>query len=407
MANKKWKIGLAALLSLVATASEAQYIRPAYAYPTAPVTAGGGGMTSVQVGDSPLYVAPYIGAAVGHDSNLFLTRNNTRSSNLYIVSPGLKLDARSEASVFQLGYQAQIGRYTSSRDDDYVDQTLRAQYDVAFSGRSFLRLGMDYLRLHDPRGSTDRPPSGVPDRYRLNTPSVTYAYGAPGAQGRVELYASHMHKVYLNNRAATASADRAEAVFGGAFYWRVMPKTYAMAEVRNTEIHYDIANPATGEERRYYVGAMWEATAATTGVLKVGQLRRTFDNGSPSTKNPSWEALVTWAPLTYSTFDFYSSQQTSESTGLGRFLLTSVTGVTWNHAWSSFLSSSVGFRYIKDEYQGFDRTDDTKAVNFKLGYRFRRWLTIGGEYTYSRRDSNLPQFEYNKNLYMLTATASM
>jgi len=92
---------------------------------------------------------------------------------------------------------------------------------------------------------------------------------------------------------------------------------------------------------------------------------------------------------------------------LGRFILSSVAGVTWNHAWTSFVNTGVGFRYQRDEYQGFDRTDDLKSVNLKVGYRFRRWLTIGGEYTYTKRDSNQPSFEFDKNLYMLTATASM
>ena len=76
---------------------------------------------------------------------------------------------------------------------------------------------MDYLRLHDPRGSTDRPVAGVPDKYRLYTPSATYAFGAPGAQGRVELYASDLHKRYLNNRATTAAGDRTDPEVGGAF----------------------------------------------------------------------------------------------------------------------------------------------------------------------------------------------
>jgi polysaccharide biosynthesis protein VpsM len=42
-----------------------------------------------------------------------------------------------------------------------------------------------------------------------------------------------------------------------------------------------------------------------------------------------------------------------------------------------------------------------------VGYRFRRWLTLGAEYTHIQRDSNRAGFEYDKNIYLLTATASM
>jgi hypothetical protein len=182
-----------------------------------------------------------------------------------------------------------------------------------------------------------------------------------------------------------------------------------MAEARRTEIDYKHVDPGlSADENRFYVGATWEATAATTGTIKVGRLERDFKNASLNDfSGSSWEALITWAPRTYSKFDFYSARQTNESTGLGNFILTSVSGVTWTHAWSSYLNTGVDLRYQKDQYQGFDRNDEIKSLGLKVGYRFRRWLTLGAEYAYSQRDSNLPQFEYNKNFYLLTATASM
>ena len=154
-------------------------------------------------------------------------RRTRKTSNLYIVSPGFKIDGRRPGLVAQVNYQGQIGRYASSHADDYEDHALRSQVDMAFSGRSFLRLGYDYIHSHDPRGSTDRGISGSPDRYNIWAPSATFAFGAPGAQGRVELYYSDAHKSYVNNRATTAAADRDTTEYGGAFYWRVMPKTYA------------------------------------------------------------------------------------------------------------------------------------------------------------------------------------
>ena len=151
----------------------------------------------------------------------------------------------------------------------------------------------------------------------------------------------------------------------------------------------------------------WEATAATTGTLKVGRLERKFDRDLPRFTGTSWEGIVTWSPRTYSKFDFYTARQTHESTGLGNFILTSVAGVTWTHAWNSVFNTGVDLRYAKDDYQGFDRRDQIKSVGLKAGYKFRRWLTLGAEYTHSERDSNRPTFEYDKNLYLLTATASM
>jgi polysaccharide biosynthesis protein VpsM len=402
--NLKIIVGVA-LIALGSRYAEAQ-IRPAYQYPGAAPSAGPAG---VQIGATPLYFTPYIGLGVGHDDNLFLSNANEKSSSILLFSPGFALDARSSNSVAQVKHQTQVGRYSKSDDDNYVDHTTRAQFDLAFDRRNFLRAGLDHLRSHDPRGSTDRPVAGRPDRYRLINPSVTYAFGSPGAQGRLEAYYSLGDKRYLNNRSTTFLSDRRTHEAGGAFYWRAMPRTYVLAEIRGTDIGYrSDASPLDAEERRYYIGISWEATAATTGTLKVGRLERDFDRaGLQDFDGTSWEALITWAPRTYSRFDFFSSRQTNEATGLGNFILTSASGVSWNHAWSSVLSTGVDVRFQKDDYQGFDRKDDLRILAARVGYKFRRWLTLGAEYTHTQRDSNRPIFEYDKNLYLLTATASM
>jgi hypothetical protein len=407
MTKKKFASALALAFVFTALGAHGQTspIRPAYSYPAAPTESGA---ASVQVADTPFYMTPYIGLAAGRDDNVFLSSTNEKSSTIYIASPGLKIDARGPGFVLQTRLQAQVGRYAESRDDDYDDYLALNQLDMALSRRSFLRVGFDYIRSHDPRGTTDRPISNRPDKYRLISPNATYAFGAPGAQGRVEVYWADGYKAYTNNRATTVFSDRDTRDVGAAFYWRVMPKTYALLDVRGTDVHYRAANSLlSSEERRYYAGVSWEATAATTGTFKVGRLKKEFESGRPSFSGTAWEGTITWAPRTYSTFDIYTARTTNESTGLGDFILSDIYGVSWNHAWSSVLTTGINARRQRDEYQGFNRTDEVTTLGFKVGYKFRRWLTLGAEYTHTNRDSNQNVFEYDKNLYLLTATASM
>lgn len=389
-------------IMVLAGAAGAQ-IRPAYLYPPEPQNKG------MQLGDSPLFVTPFLGVAVGRDDNLFLTNTNKKATTTFLLSPGFSLDARGASTAFMVRYQGQVGRYAQSDDDNYVDHALRASFDAAFDQRNFLRVGLDWIRSHDPRGSTDRGISGRPDIYRQVTPSATYAFGTPGAAGRVELYASNQDKVYQNNRATTAASDRENREFGGAVYVRVAPKTYVMAEARATDISYKqplATRNQSGEERRYFAGVSWDASAATTGTLKAGQLKRHYDTGGED-KTTAWEGIVAWSPRSYSKVDFYTSRTSNESTGAGRFILSSIGGLSWNHAWNSLFSTGLDLRVQKDEYKGFDRRDEIKSLGLKAGYKLRRWLTLGAEYTYTTRDSNSTVNEYDKNLYLLTATASM
>jgi hypothetical protein len=399
------QVATLAALACAAASACAQSIRPSYAYPPERLDDRG----HVQLGTTPFFATPYVGVAAGYDDNLFFSHSNKQTSSTYMLSPGVRIDGRSPNKVLQLTYRGQAAHYTSSNEDDYVDHLLDGQFDWALTSRNFLRLGAAYIRSHDPRGSTDRPLLGNPDKYRLVSPSAMYAFGAPGAQGRIELYGSASERRYLNNHETTVLSDRDTREAGGAFYVRVMPRTYLVAEARQTDIRYKApGSPQSADERRYFGGVTWEATAATYGTIKLGTLRRDFAGSFyPDESARNWEAEVSWSPRTYSKFDLYTVRTTTEATGLGSFILTSITGVTWTHAWNSRVTSAVLLRYQKDQYQQFDRVDDTKSLGFKVGYRFRRWLTLGAEYAHTKRDSNLEQFQYDRNFYLLTATASM
>src|SRR5690349_16714979 len=101
MTNKALRTALffANLLASAGVAfAQTALIRPAYQYPQAQT---GSGPASVQLADTPLYFTPYIGAGYGYDDNLFMSDAFKRTSNFYVISPGLKFDARSPNTVFQ------------------------------------------------------------------------------------------------------------------------------------------------------------------------------------------------------------------------------------------------------------------------------------------------------------------
>ena len=154
--DKSGWLAAAMLAAFAAASAQAQttYVRPRYEYPEQPPIEG---PANVEMGESPFFITPYLGVAAGFDDNLFLSHTNEKDSFFWALSPGFKIDGRDPNKVIQLSYQGQIGRYTSSPDDDYVDEASRAQFDMALDPHNFIRLGLDYIRGHEPRGSTDRP----------------------------------------------------------------------------------------------------------------------------------------------------------------------------------------------------------------------------------------------------------
>jgi hypothetical protein len=352
---------------------------------------------------------PYGNLAYGHDDNLYITNSNRKSTNFLVANPGFHIITRSNFGKLALDYDARIGRYFSSSDDDYRDQHFAATADLFASSSIGFRLGGLYAMGHDPRGSTDRTISTTPDLYDNTGVSALFAYGANGAAGRVEVEAGSAKRHYTNNRATTFLSDRSNDGAAARFFWRIAPKTSLVVEARQDKIDYESnVSIFDSKEKRYLIGAVWEATALTSGTIKVGQIRKDF--ASPALKDYSgtgWEANMRWSPLTYSSFDFFTAKSFAESTGLGNFILTKRYGAAWNHAWNSRLNSMVSVARSDDAYDGFGRDDKTTSLGLKLNYKLLRSVTVGGEYVYTKRDSNISNFEYKRNVFMLTLGATL
>jgi hypothetical protein len=371
--------------------------------------AGGSATGGSGIPVGPLMAYPGVNFVAGHDDNLFYSNLNKRGSSLTVLSPYVTLEGKPGPHKFDLTFQVDDGRYYNSTADNYTDYGLLGRGELVFSGRAGLKLRAEARHGHDPRGSTDRAVTGSPDEYDNSGVDGVFAYGAPGAQGRIEVDAGYYKRDYTNNRATTAASDHSTSQLGGTFYWRVMPRTELLFNAGQRWINYDQSTSTQDStETRLYVGAKWEATAKTTGYVKVGQLKKDFKTaGQPSDSFGSWDLGVRWSPLTYSVVDLLSSKQTNESTGVGNAIVSSIYSATWTHAWNSRLRSTALARYQTDDFSGATRADKTEAYGLRLDYEFRRWLKFGGAYTYTNRNSNVNTVEYNRNLWLLTVGATL
>lgn len=252
-----------------------------------------------------------------------------------------------------------------------------------------------------------------------------FGYGAPGAQGRIELEAGYTDKEYDNNRAGqiidgnfhqgTAFLDRADASYGGTFFWRVAPKTQLLFQVKQTDMDYDLsASTLDSKERRYLAGVTWTATAKTTGIFKVGRQKKDFDTSTRSdSSQSSWEGTVQWKPLTYSTVGITTGKQMNEvtgnGTGSGDYISSKNLNATWTHSWKPRFSTSVSAGVREDDYKGSGatRSDDTDNLGLGMAYQMRRGLKLGADFTHTKRDSSTSPFDYSRNVIMLTLGAAL
>jgi len=384
----------------------------AFAQQTAATTSASsasGGSGSIPIG--PLVAYPGIDFALGHDDNLFLSSSAPTASLYTIVSPNVRVEAKPGPHKFDFTLRVSEGRYDSSSADNYTDYSLLGNADMVFTARSGLKLSAEYRHGHDGRGTNDAAPTSTPNQYDNYGVSGVYRYGAYGARGRIEVDAGILAHRYTNNPTSTAPLNYDTSRLGGAFFWRVMPRTELFTHVGLQRFDYlESGSGQSSNITNYSFGVKWDATAATSGSIGVGQQKTDFISGSnPSFSSSSWDAHVRWSPLSYSAVDFVTSKQVNQSTGVGDAIVSKLYGATWSHAWSSRMRTQVLASYRDDAFINStpSRVDNTTSFGLRANYDYLRWLRFGAEYTYSIRDSTISTDGYKRNLLLFTVGATL
>jgi polysaccharide biosynthesis protein VpsM len=359
--------------------------------------------------DSGIVFYPSVFVAAGHNDNLLGSSDNTLESSFLNTSPAVIAEMRRRGDRYTLAASLNDMAYRDSSADNFLNHDVRFAGDNYFSARSRMGWSLGHIGSIDPRGTTQRDVSDRPDRWHAGILEGRYLYGAPSAQGRVEVDASYVSKRYDNNREITETGDVDRAEIAGRFYYRVGTRTMTFVEARFADFDYALASSLDDNtEQRYYLGFAWEATAATVGSIKVGHMNKDFKAaGREDFSGGSWEAAVRWLPLTYSAIDASTSRWTSDATGVGEYLVNTSGAIAWSHKWSGYLVSRLSYDSTRSRFAATDRVDTLNTVHATIDYALLRWVTVGIDYAHMDRDSNAEGAPYNRNVVMFTANFTL
>lgn len=353
-----------------------------------------------------IYLFPALTVGIGYNDNVTAASTNTKSSMVYMLNPELVAEVKNRGDRYTLSYMGNYGSYQDSSADDYDNHELWLGADNYFTTRFRTGFGVGYLAKSDARGTTAVDSTLLPEPSRWHAPVARglIVYGAEGAPGRLEFEGSYMNKRYDNNRTTTASYDVDIATVSGRFFYRVMPRTYALLELRATNSDYRLATSTQDNtDTRAYLGVTWKATAKTEGTIKLGRAHKDFKSSAINNADGNaWEIGVSWSPLTYSTFTLESSQSLYDSTGVGSYVTGTATTLTWDHKWASYISSKLSAGLLSADYKDAGRKDDTMNYSVAFYRELGRHLRAGVNYNYTDRSSNVALSEFKRNTVMLT-----
>lgn len=382
---------------------------------------------SIRVSDGVMFT-PTLKLQHGHNNNLYGTKNDAKSTRFTVVEPSFTLSLDRAKSAYQLKYVMSSKNYHSANDNSHIDHHLTAKSGFEFNARNRLMLEAGYHKLQSTTSDSSKN-TGKNDKWNTKNIGGVYTFGAREARTQVDFGLKYDELRYDNSRKdgngvrlnKGSERDATAGVITG--YYAVAPKTKLLLEGRYTDYDYTSNDNRDSKNKALLAGVTWEATAKTTGTVKIGREKKDYKKSAYSDKSTGmWEAGITWAPRTYSTFSLNTRRAFDEGNtytvadgGIydGEHISSSIKTAShtlgWNHAWMDRLSSNVSFNYTDRDYQGDQagREDTLKRYSLGLTYEVRRWLDIGVGYTYADNDSNRNNHDYKRNVYSVTFNASL
>jgi polysaccharide biosynthesis protein VpsM len=364
-------------------------------------------------------VAPTLDVDLSDTDNMFKTGFNEVDTRLLILNPRLRALIDDGSSSLSLMAEAIDGDFSATSEDDYTDWRVGASTHLQVSNRNAFELNAGLFSTREMRG-TGFSQGGLlpsdPDSYEETTASVSYLYGDTESFFSFVLTADTYDKTYDNNRSQTRFRDREDGKLSATAFFNVSPRTNIVLEYRNIDVDYTtdpnvvIGSPDSldSEETYAFIGFTWEATAKTTGSIKIGQADKEFsDADRVDADGTVWEASLYWEPLSYSIISFDAVNGYGESVGQGDALETENYNLTWLHEWSDSLYHTFSLYSSDDEYIGSQRIDEFDTLSFRLDYSLRRWLDVNVTVAREERDSSFALFNYKENVISLGFSLSL
>lgn len=350
-----------------------------------------------------LVVTPFLRMSERWDDNFRAVETGEESSLVTTVNPNVNLGVKGYKAEFNLNLDLSHDVFHSSRSDDNTDRKATAMLGLAFNARNRLRVDAGISHVEETASLVQKLENDV---FETSNAGAIYGFGAESARGQLEVGASQEWLRFKNSRALlNEERERDAQALRATFYVALAPRTKALAEVRQTQYEY-ISNTALDSTNLALLGGLkWEATAKTTGSIKVGTENKEFEATALGDKdNSMWEAAVTWSPLSYSTFTLTTNSRFEEGNN-GAFAIESQsTALNWDHSWSQRLKSSVSMGVANQDYlgapvpTGADRADELVNAGAGITYGIRRWLEVGLGYKFSENDSNASGRSFERNM---------
>jgi hypothetical protein len=189
--------------------------------------------------------------------------------------------------------------------------------------------------------------------------------------------------------------------------------SYRIARFDEPRIVEDRSNPlnalegvSEGDERdfeslAFRVGSELDFDRLVTGEFSLGVDRR-FSADDDDSFAFSFDADLDWTLTPRTTVSLRGSQGFEPTTGDDGGSQRTAIAVDLSYALTRQASLGADFRYLRDERDENNRTDDDFSAGVSASYDINRYTSVAANYSYRQRNSTIDRREFTRNAVFLT-----
>ncbi len=347
-----------------------------------------------------------------YDDNVFAEPNDTQDDFITVLRPEIR--AESNFSRHRLGFTAggEVAFYVDNNDEDYQDAFVGTDGRLDITRNNYLDAQAQVARGHVSRDDPeDNPDEDLSELYRYGgSLSFTQLFN----RLNFRLTGTVLRTAYSDSRDADRDQNTYEAALRTGYFVSPRINTFVEGsyniEERDRNVDFD------GDQRDSKgwgvgVGAEVDFTDLLAGEFQVGYRKQTFAEGDFDDEDGiGYGVNLTWTPTRLTTVvasgegDFRPTS--SEGSGAeADFRSTAELSVRHELLRNVIVGGNAG--YIRDDFSGIDRTDETAIAGANVSYLLNRNFSIDAGYTFANRWSDIADEEYTRNLIRLGITARL
>lgn len=361
--------------------------------------------------ERPLGLHGSVTVSVTRQSNV-LRRGNGTGDTSVTVSPLLWYQNEIGRHGLIVRYRGDYFKFKDLSGENSIDHNLQGDFLLDLTDRLQGRIGAGYIKGHEIRGQlgTVDTASTEPNRFTENSLEGSLTYGRRENILQLTGTVGISRLKYTNNNGGEGRNKINSDFLGGTVYYNLGPKTSLLASLGRREIDY--VDPVEAfdldsTETTVSVGARWEATAITTGEVRIGRSKKDLkDPARADFSGTTYSGRINWAPREYSIFSFYASRETTESTEAeSDYTVSDLLGVSWSHTINEAWSLNARYSKGKDAFSS-GREDKLTDWGVGVNYGLFRWGALGVQYAQTSRDSSEAENNFDDEILFFTFSSS-